>query len=133
MLLVIVIKKFSKLSKNIKRISSTWNLLHYYLKLQENLRAYKDFQAKNIKKIDDKWIDIRGIIIFGIFGKVSFTTNFKSRCFIPILKPLNWDHITFHGLCHTHATILLSQKINPKIVQERWGHVSIILTFGFGT
>jgi hypothetical protein len=38
------------------------------------------------------------------------------------------DHITFHDLRHTHATILLSQKINPKIVQERLGHSSIILT-----
>ena len=56
------------------------------------------------------------------------TLNFKSRYFIPVLKQLHLEHITFHDLRHTHATILLSQKINPKIVQERLGHSSIILT-----
>ena len=35
---------------------------------------------------------------------------------------------TFHGLGHTHATLLLQQGVNPKIVQERLGHSSIKVT-----
>ncbi|MBQ3443028.1 MAG: tyrosine-type recombinase/integrase, partial [Selenomonadaceae bacterium] len=35
---------------------------------------------------------------------------------------------TFHGLRHTHATLLLRQGVNPKIVQERLGHSSIKVT-----
>ena len=34
----------------------------------------------------------------------------------------------FHDLRHTHATMLLKQGINPKIVQERLGHSSISIT-----
>ncbi|MDU7910921.1 MAG: tyrosine-type recombinase/integrase [Veillonella sp.] len=45
-----------------------------------------------------------------------------------MLKQLGLKHITFHDLRHTHATLLLSQKINPKIVQERLGHSTITLT-----
>lgn len=60
--------------------------------------------------------------------KILSTSNFTSRYFIPILKQLSLDHITFHDFHHIHATLLLSQKINPKIVQERLGHSTITLT-----
>lgn len=36
--------------------------------------------------------------------------------------------ITLHGLRHTHATILLELNENPKVVQERLGHSSIVTT-----
>ena len=38
------------------------------------------------------------------------------------------EGFTFHGLRHTHATLLLKQGVNPKIVQERLGHSSIKVT-----
>jgi len=36
--------------------------------------------------------------------------------------------IRFHDLRHTCATLLLSQEVNPKIVQERLGHSDIAMT-----
>ena len=36
--------------------------------------------------------------------------------------------IRFHDLRHTCATLLLSQEVNPKIVQERLGHSDISMT-----
>jgi integrase len=36
--------------------------------------------------------------------------------------------IRFHDLRHTHATILLSMEVNPKIVAERLGHSSVQIT-----
>ncbi len=33
-----------------------------------------------------------------------------------------------HDLRHTHATMLLEQNVNPKIVSERLGHASVSLT-----
>ncbi len=36
--------------------------------------------------------------------------------------------LRFHDLRHLHATILLSQGVNPKIVQERLGHSTIATT-----
>ena len=34
----------------------------------------------------------------------------------------------FHDLRHTHATILLSQNVHPKIVSERLGHSTVSIT-----
>lgn len=39
---------------------------------------------------------------------------------LPWVKP--------HGLRHTHATLLLSAGVHPKVVQERLGHASISVT-----
>ena len=36
--------------------------------------------------------------------------------------------ITLYGCRHTHATMLLIAGINPKIVSERLGHASIVIT-----
>ncbi len=80
------------------------------------------------QNLGDQWIDTHNVIISGCFGNILSTSNFKSRYFIPVLKELGLEHITFHDLRHTHATLLLSQKINPKIVQERLGHSTITLT-----
>ncbi|MDY3983198.1 MAG: site-specific integrase [Veillonellaceae bacterium] len=96
--------------------------------LCQELITYKEFQSNYAKTLGDKWTDTHVVIISGTFGKILSTSNFKSRYFIPILKQLNLEHITFHNLRHTHATLLLAQKINPKIVQERLGHSTITLT-----
>lgn len=37
-------------------------------------------------------------------------------------------HISMHGLRHTWATLALRAGINPKVVQERLGHSSIVIT-----
>ncbi len=36
--------------------------------------------------------------------------------------------ITFHGLRHTHLTILLREGIHPKVASERAGHSSVATT-----
>lgn len=45
-----------------------------------------------------------------------------------IIAKANLPKISFHDLRHTHATMLLSQGVNPKIVQERLGHSNISVT-----
>ena len=62
-------------------------------------------------------------------GKLYNPSNFNNRFFQPILKEANIKRrITFHDLRHTHATLLLSKGISPKVVQERLGHSSITVT-----
>ena len=48
----------------------------------------------------------------------------------PAPKPEDLDlpRIRLHDLRHTHATILLQQGINPKVVSERLGHASVSFT-----
>jgi len=45
-----------------------------------------------------------------------------------IITQADLPQISFHDLRHTHATMLLSQGVNPKIVQERLGHSTISVT-----
>lgn len=35
-----------------------------------------------------------------------------------------------HDLRHTHASLLLEANVHPKVVQERLGHSSIMVTLG---
>lgn len=38
------------------------------------------------------------------------------------------SRITLKGLRHTHATLLLEAGVHPKVVQERLGHASVMIT-----
>ncbi len=45
-------------------------------------------------------------------------------------KKTGIPHRCFHTLRHTHATLLLSKGVNPKVVQERLGHSTLEMTLG---
>lgn len=51
------------------------------------------------------------------------TRYMHSSCVLAGIRPR-----CFHTLRHSHATLLLSKGINPKIVQERLGHARITTT-----
>lgn len=54
--------------------------------------------------------------------------NFERRHFKPILKQADLPDIRLYDLRHTCATLLLLAGENPKVVSERLGHASIVLT-----
>jgi integrase len=43
-------------------------------------------------------------------------------------RPLELPKLPLHGLRHTHATLLLEDGVNPKVVQERLGHSDVAIT-----
>jgi integrase len=45
-----------------------------------------------------------------------------------IVKRAGCPGVRFHDIRHSHASLLLSQGVHPKIVQERLGHSSIQIT-----
>jgi integrase len=45
-----------------------------------------------------------------------------------LLRRLNYPHIRFHDLRHTHASWMLKKGISPKVIQERLGHSTISTT-----
>jgi integrase len=45
-----------------------------------------------------------------------------------VIKKHNLPKISFHGLRHTHATMLLSIGENAKAVSEKLGHANIGIT-----
>lgn len=54
--------------------------------------------------------------------------NVARRSFKPLLAKAGLPPIRFHDLRHTHATLLLVNGTNPKVVSERLGHASIEIT-----
>ncbi len=55
-------------------------------------------------------------------------SNLLRRWFHPLLERAGLPRIRFHDLRHTHASLLLAQGVNPKVVQERLGHSQISMT-----
>lgn len=92
------------------------------------LRKYRDWQQAYADELGDKYAR-RDLVFASTFGSPISPTNFLRRHFHPLLKKCGIkEGFTFHGLRHTHATLLLKQGVNPKIVQERLGHSSIKVT-----
>jgi len=51
-----------------------------------------------------------------------------TRSFSGLLKQAGLHHIRIHDLRHTHATLLLTAGVHPKVVSERLGHASVAIT-----
>lgn len=92
------------------------------------LSIHQKRQEWHKEKVGDKYED-SGWVIGGNFGKNYYPKHFSSRKYKDLLKAAGIDtSFTFHDLRHTHASLLLLDGINPKIVQERLGHASIEMT-----
>jgi integrase len=61
-------------------------------------------------------------------GKPIEVGNLTRRNFWPLLDKAGLSHIRFHDLRHTAATLLLLQRVHPKVVSEMLGHASIAIT-----
>ncbi len=54
--------------------------------------------------------------------------NLTNRSWWPLLQKTGLPKMPFHNLRHTAATLLLSQGVHPKLVQELLGHSDIATT-----
>jgi len=62
-------------------------------------------------------------------GTPILPSNLTRRHFKPILKDANLSgSIRLYDLRHSCATLLLAEGENPKVVSERLGHATIVLT-----
>lgn len=57
-----------------------------------------------------------------------FRPTSLNRPFRRFIERSGVPYIRFHDLRHTHATLLLEMKTNPKIVADRLGHSSVKIT-----
>ena len=94
----------------------------------KNLKEYQKWQRNYADELGDKF-SWHNLVFTSPFGEPISPTNFSRRYFKPLLEQCHIQKdFSFHGLRHTHATLLLQQGVNPKIVQERLGHSSIKVT-----
>ena len=61
-------------------------------------------------------------------GKPLSPSNLVNRSFKPLLERAGLKSRRFHELRHTAATLLLSEGVHPKVVQELLGHSQIAIT-----
>lgn len=54
--------------------------------------------------------------------------NLRRKCFKPLLTKAGLPDIRLYDLRHTCATLLLLVGVNPKVVSERLGHSTIVMT-----
>jgi integrase len=73
------------------------------------------------------WED-NGLVFTTSKGTPVDVSNFTYRSFRPLLQRAGLPQIRMHDLRHTCATLLLTQNVNPKKVQELLGHANIAET-----
>jgi integrase len=91
----------------------------------QQLKEHRATQAESLLKLG-----IRSDIVFATSeGGPIYRRNLLKRHFKPLLKAAKLpDNLTLYCLRHSCATLLLQAGIHPKIVSERLGHASIVLT-----
>ena len=97
----------------------------------EVMKEYKEWQDNYIKEMGSKWKGTDRIFTDAFGGPMNPSTCYK--IFTKIIKKYGLEHIRFHDLRHTSASLLISEGINIKAVSERLGHSSINITLDIYT
>ncbi len=79
------------------------------------------------KKLQPELYEDNDLVFPTIDGKMQNPKNVSHR-FSALAKKAGFPGLTFHGLRHTHASLLLAEGVHPKVVQERLGHSTISIT-----
>lgn len=67
-------------------------------------------------------------LIFSKDGNPIAGHNLVRDVFRPALNGAGLRRIRFHDLRHTYAALMISQDVNPKVLQDQMGHSSITTT-----
>src|SRR5207237_5980379 len=87
------------------------------------LRRHRARQLQERMQWGEAWTDTGAVFTQEDGTAVHPTT--LSQTFDRRVARTKLPRIRFHDLRHTHATLLLSAGVHPKVVQERLGHSSI--------
>jgi integrase len=109
--------KTKKSRRSIPISNSVINALktHRRKQLEERLKLGADYQNLDL-------------VFTSEVGTPIQPKNLIDRHFKPLLIKAEVPNIRLYDLRHTTATLLLSSGENPKVVSERLGHASIVLT-----
>lgn len=100
--------------------------IHIPNKLIDELRTYRK-QILQEKLILGQSYRDNDLVVCTRDGKPMIPRNFRKE-FYKVVEKVGLPKIRFHDLRHTHATILIQQNINVKLISERLGHVDIETT-----
>lgn len=95
--------------------------------LLQKLISHKRKQAETRLKLGAAWHTF-DLVFCSEEGTPLSIPNITYRYFRPILTKAKLPRIRLYDLRHTCATLLLIAEENPKVVSERLGHSTIVLT-----
>lgn len=95
--------------------------------LLRKLATHKRAQSAARLKLGAAW-HTHDLVFCSAEGTPHSIPNLTYRYFRPILTKAKLPRIRLYDLRHTCATLLLIAEENPKVVSERLGHSTIVLT-----
>lgn len=78
------------------------------------------------REVGKAWIE-KGLVFTNAQGYY-YSSSTLRKVFKRFLVSIDLPHMRFHDLRHSAATILLTMKVHPKVVQEILGHSQISVT-----
>jgi integrase len=90
------------------------------------LKRWRTRQLEDRIRWGEAWTDSG--LVFTREGGEGWHPQLLSQAFERAMKASGLPPIRFHDLRHTHATLMLTAGVHPKVVQERLGHASIQIT-----
>ncbi len=124
-----IVQTLSHDGKSFNSQAKTKTSLRSIILPNETLKILKDHQ--NMVLLEKQQNDIlyidNNLVVCTNIGTPCLPRNIL-RTFYSLIKKAELPRIRFHDLRHTHATLLLKQGVNPKIVAERLGHSNIKIT-----
>jgi len=90
------------------------------------LRRYRYDQELLWAQLGKRLTD--GDLVFAHSDGNPLDPNAVTRTFAKLIRKAGLPHIRLHDLRHTHATLMLKAGVHPKVVSERLGHASVVIT-----
>lgn len=108
-----------KTENSIRKISMPLTLINI-------LKDYKVKQETIKNRLGNNYNDL-DLVCSQMDGNPIHPTRLNHK-FRDLLKENNLPLIRFHDLRHTHASLLLKERVEPKLISERLGHSNIKIT-----
>jgi integrase len=91
------------------------------------LRAHRIRQLEERLALGPAWQDA-GLVFSSSIGTPLHPSGVRNRSFHRLLERAGLPRMRFHDLRHSTATLLLTQGVHPKLIQELLGHNQISVT-----
>lgn len=93
----------------------------------EALRAHRRQQAEERLRSGAAW-ENQDLVFANTVGRPINAGELLRAHFYPLLERAGLPRVRFHDLRHTAATLMMGQGVNAKIVADRLGHSTPMLT-----
>lgn len=99
-------------------------------KTAKALAEWKDYLQEERYKAYPSWLIEDSELVFVHPDGSLPSPNAISKHFTYHAKQLGLNSISFHGLRHTNATLLIEAGVPTKVVSQRLGHANVSITLG---